>query len=75
MKERIIEILTDNTSLTIMDINNLLSLSTLDEYKTLQNNLDELVSDGIVYYSEKRNKYLLLENSHLQKGVFDLNEK
>ena len=75
MKERIIEILTDNTSLTIMDINNLLSLSTLDEYKTLQNNLDELVSDGIVYYSEKKNKYLLLENSHLQKGVFDLNEK
>ena len=75
MKEKIIEILTENTSLTIMDINNLLSLSTLDEYKTLQNNLDELVSDGIVYYSERKDKYLLLENSHLQKGILDLNEK
>ena len=75
MKERIIEILTENISLTIMDINNLLSLETLDEYKTLQNNLDELVSEGIVYYSDKKNKYLLLENSHLQKGVLDLNEK
>ncbi len=75
MKERIIDILTENTSLTIMDINNLLSLETLDEYKTLQNNLDELVSDGIIYYSEKKKKYLLLENSHLLKGVLDLNEK
>ena len=75
MKERIIEILTDNTSLTIMDINNLLSLETLDDYKTLQNNLDELVSDGIIYYSEKKKKYLLLENSHLLKGILDLNEK
>ncbi len=75
MKERIIDILTNNTSLTIMDINNLLSLTTLDEYKTLQNNLDELVSDGVLYYSDKKKKYLLLENSHLLKGVLDLNEK
>lgn len=75
MKEKIIDLLTDNTSLTIMDINNLLSLTTLDEYKTLQNNLDELVSDGVLYYSDKKKKYLLLENSHLLKGVLDLNEK
>ena len=75
MKEKIIEILTENASLKIMDINNLLSLTTVEEYKTLQNNLDELVRDGIVYYSEKKNKYLLLENSHLQKGILDLNEK
>ena len=75
MKEKIIDILTENTSLKIMEINNLLSLTTVEEYKTLQNNLDELVRDGIVYYSEKKNKYLLLENSHLQKGIVDLNEK
>lgn len=75
MREKIIDLLTENTSLTIMDINNLLSLNTIDEYKSLQNNLDELVSDGILYYSDRKNKYLLLENSHLLKGVLDLNEK
>ncbi len=75
MKERIIEILNKDTSLTIMEINDKLGLTTVDEYKTLQNSLDTLVRDGIVYYSDRKNKYLLLENSHLHKGELDLNEK
>ena len=75
MKDRIIDLLTTNTSLGIMEINNLLNLVTIDEYKRLQNDLDELVREGILYYSDKKKKYLLLENSHLQKGVLDLNPK
>ena len=75
MKEKIIDLLTNNTSLTIMEINDLLSLVTIDEYKNLQNNLDDLVREGIIYYSDKKKKYLLLENSHLNKGVLDLNPK
>lgn len=34
-----------------------------------------MVSDGILYYSDKKKKYLLLENSHLVKGTLSLNEK
>jgi len=75
MKERIKEILTENTSLTIMDINDKLSLSTIEEYQRLESTLDELVSDGILYYSDRKKKYLLLENSHLVKGRLILNEK
>lgn len=75
MKERIIELLNDNTSLTIMDINDKLSLNTIEEYQRLENTLNELVSDGILYYSERKNKYLLLENSHLVKGELILNSK
>lgn len=75
MKERIIEKLTENTSLTIMDLNNSLGLETIDEYQRLQSELDILVSDGIIYYSDKKKKYLLLENSHLLKGKLILNEK
>lgn len=75
MKERIIEILTDNTSLTVMEINDKLLLNTIDEYQRLQSNLDELVSEGILYYSDRKKKYLLLENSHLVKGKLILNEK
>ena len=75
MKERIIEKLTENTSLTIMDLNDKLELVTIDEYQRLQSELDKLVSDGVIYYSDKKKKYLLLENSHLVKGRLILNEK
>lgn len=75
MKEIILDKLRDNTSLTIMELNDLLGLTTIDEYKSLQNTLDEMVSDGILYYSDKKKKYLLLENSHLVKGTLLLNEK
>lgn len=75
MKEIILDKLRDNTSLTIMELNDLLGLITIDEYKSLQNTLDEMVSDGILYYSDKKKKYLLLENSHLVKGTLSLNEK
>ena len=60
MKERIIELLNENTSLTIMEINDKLLLNTIEEYQRLENTLDELVSEGILYYSERNNKYLLL---------------
>ena len=59
MKERIIELLNENTSLTIMEINDKLLLNTIGEYQRLKSELDELVSDGILYYSEKKKKYLL----------------
>lgn len=75
MKEIILDKLRDNTSLNIMELNDLLGLTTIDEYKSLQNILDEMVSDGILYYSDKKKKYLLLENSHLVKGTLSLNEK
>ena len=54
MKEIILDKLRDNTSLTIMELNDLLGLTTIDEYKSLQNTLDEMVSDGILYYSDKK---------------------
>ena len=75
MKERIIEKLTENTSLTIMDLNDKLGFVTIDEYQRLESELDKLVSDGVIYYSDKKKKYLLLENSHLVKGRLILNEK
>ena len=75
MKERIIELLKENTSLTIMEINDKLLLTTISEYQNLQSTLDDLVSDGILYYSDRKKKYLLLENSHLIKGILILNEK
>ena len=75
MKERIIDELNKTASLTIMEINDRLGLTTIEEYKRLDAVLNELTSSGILYYSEKKKKYLLLENSHLVKGVLILNDK
>lgn len=54
MKDIIIDKLKENTSLTIMEINDLLGLTSIEEYQSLENALDSLVSDGILYYSEKK---------------------
>ena len=72
MKEKIIKVLSnqDKQSLTITEINDELHLETIEEYQKLQNTLEEMTSDGIIYYSEKKKKYLLLSNSHLLKGKF-----
>lgn len=75
MKEIIIDKLSENNSLTIMELNDMLGLTSINDYQSLQNALDSLVSEGILYYSEKKKKYLLLENSHLMKGNLILNEK
>ena len=74
MEERIKEILNENVSLTIMEINDRLGLEKIEEYQKLESTLDKLVSDGVLYYSDKKKKYLLLENSHLMKGKLILNE-
>ena len=74
MQEEIINILNNkDKSYTITEINDLLGLTTIEEYQTLQNTLEDLCSNGIVYYSEKKKKYLLLSNSHLLSGKLILN--
>ena len=61
MKEIIIDKLSENNSLTIMELNDMLGLTSINEYQSLQNALDSLVSEGTLYYSEKKKKYLLLK--------------
>ena len=77
MKEEIKRILNDKTSpsFTIEEIINILDLNTIDEYKKVQEELNAMVKDGSVYYSEKKKKYLLMENSHFLKGRLMLNKK
>ena len=77
MKEEIKKILNDKTSpsFTIEEIINILDLNTVDEYKKVQEELNAMVKDGSVYYSEKKKKYLLMENSHFLKGRLMLNKK
>ena len=71
MKERIIELLKQNTSLNIIDINDILGLNTSVEFSELQELLNRMCEEGILYHSNK-DKYLLFENSHLVKGKLQL---
>ncbi len=77
MEEKIIEILSDKnkSSLSITEINDKLNLETIEEYQRLQNTLEEMTSNGILYYSDKKKKYLLLSNSHLLSGKLLMTEK
>ena len=77
METEIIKLL-DNTNrpnLSIIEINDILGYTTIEEYQKLESTLRKMVLEGILYYSEKKKKYLLLKNSHLLRGKLLMNRK
>ena len=77
MEIDIIEILDnqDRPAMSAIDINDALGFTSIGEYKVLERKLEEMTSKGILYYSEKKKRYLLLKNSHLMKGKLLVNPK
>ena len=67
MKEQIIELLSKKETISL-DINSIAKKLEIKNTSILQQELNELVSQGILDYSPKKNKYLLFENSHLIKA-------
>ncbi len=76
MKEKIINVMNDKyEALDVIEINDLLELSTPEDLNRLNNFLNELVNDGIVYKT-KKNKYILFKNCpNLKSGVISINKK
>lgn len=75
MREKILTILKENDSaLSIYEIQDKLNIDSVDEVRDLSETLKILEDEVIVYHSNK-DKYLLLENSHLRKGVMHANKK
>ena len=72
MEQDIIDMLNnqDKPAWSAIEINDKLGFTSIDDYKKLEKKLEEMVSKGILYYSEKKKRYLLLKNSHLIKGTF-----
>lgn len=77
MEQEIIKLLSnkETPNLSIIEINDILGYTTIEEYQKLDKKLKELTANGILYYSEKKKKYLLLKNSHLIKGKLLINRK
>ncbi len=75
MQEKVLEILQNNDrALTVEEIGSILGFETASDYQALGNLLRQLVNESIVYHSNK-DKYMLLELSHLKKGVLRTNRK
>ncbi len=77
MEQDIIEVLSDRDrpAMGAIEINDALGYSSLEQYKQLEEKLVEMTNSGILYYSEKKKRYLLLKNSHLLKGKLLMNAK
>ena len=75
MREDIIRVLKNSDkALTIYELQDKLAIDTVEETKIFSEELRKLVDDVVVYHSNK-DKYMMLENSHLRKGVMRANKK
>ena len=76
MKEKIVELLTGiHEAKKAIEINDMLGLKTAQEYRELQDTLDELVKEYIVFFTKKE-KYILLKNCPgLKVGRLSVNKK
>ena len=75
MKDEIIRVLKNSDrALSIYDIKDKLELEAINELEKLSTALRELEDDCVIYHSNK-DKYMLLENSHLRKGILRANKR
>lgn len=75
MKERILEVLKKaGRALTYEEVDSLLDIKTIEETKEMSSCLDELEKNGDIYHS-KKNRYMLISDSNLRKGVLRVNKK
>ena len=76
MKEQILDVLKDiHEAKTLIEINDLLKLTTVDDYQELQKNMEELVNNFLVFKT-KKDKYLLMKNCPgLKIGKLSVNKK
>ncbi len=75
MKENILNILKNSDgALDIYALQDKLNLKTVEETRELSDELRELEADVLIYNTNK-GKYMLIENSHLRKGVLRANKK
>lgn len=75
MRDDIINILKNSDrALDIYELHDMLHINTVEEAKELTDELRKLTEEVIVYHSNK-DKYMMLDKSHLRKGVMRTNKK
>ena len=75
MREEIIKVLTNSDrALNIYELEDKLAINTVEETRIFTEELRRLVDDVVVYHSNK-DKYMMLDKSHLRKGIMRANKK
>ena len=75
MRDTILNVLKNtDRALDIYELQEALEISSAEDVKLLLDELKKLENEVIVYHSNK-DKYMLLENSHLRKGLMRANKK
>ncbi len=75
MKEKILSILEESDkALSIDELDSALNLNTIEETKEFSDALREL-EDSYEIYRSNKNRYMLLENINLRKGILRMNKK
>ena len=75
MRDNILNVLKNtDKAVTIDELQDLLEIKEVEEATELSEELKKLENEVIVYHSNK-DKYMLLENSHLRKGLMRANKK
>ena len=75
MRDNIINVLKNSDkALDIYELEDILELHEVDEIQELIDELRKLEDEVIIYHSNK-DKFMMLENSHLRKGIMRANKK
>ena len=75
MRDDIINVLKNaNKAIDIYEISDLLGIKSVEDTTKLSEELKKLEDEVIIYRSNK-NKYMMLEDSHLKKGIMRVNKK
>ena len=75
MKDNIINILKNSDkALSVFEIEDKLGIKDVENTKELLSLLHELEEDTVVYHTNK-DKYMMLENSHIRRGLMRANKK
>ena len=75
MNEKVVEVLKESDkALNIYEIQDRLGIKEVDEIKELQECLNNLEKDATIYHSNK-DRYMMLEDSHLHRGIMRANKK
>ena len=75
MRDNIINVLKNSSkAVDVFELQDLLELKSTEEIEELSETLRKLEEESIVYYTNK-GKYMLIEDSHLKKGVMRANKK
>ena len=75
MRDNIINVLKNSTrAIDIYELQDLLGVKSIEDTTKLSEELRKLEDEVIIYRSNK-NKYMMLEDSHLKKGIMRVNKK